>query len=256
MKKINQLIKHTKNFAKRLPPYLLIHLIAWRHYWGGEPEIRILKSLVDPNKNSVDIGANNGVYTYFLSRLSRHVFVYEPNPKLVNFLEELAFTNISIYPVAVSDAKGTAILSIPKGENSDVDKLGSLRKMDIHSNEVSTFEVPVVRLDDENISNIGFMKIDVEGYEEFVISGAADILVNQKPNLLIEIEQRHIDKDIHKIFSKVLSLGYEGYFLLNRKLVPLDLFSVEEHQQIANLTGLAALGTKYICNFIFKPKYT
>ncbi|MEA5502649.1 FkbM family methyltransferase [Halotia wernerae UHCC 0503] len=229
-----------------------------KSYWSGEPELRILKSLVNPNKNSIDVGANNGVYTYFLSRLSSHVFAYEPNPNLAQFLEKLAFQNVTIFPVAVSDVGGTATLSVPTDNESEIyqlggkDKLGSLKG--ISGYKIKTFEVPVVRLDDQNHHDIGFIKIDVEGYEEFVISGASEILSKQKPNLLVEIEQRHINKNISEIFSKIIALGYEGYFLLNRNLIPLDSFSTEKYQKLENLTAPSSLGVKYVCNFIFKPK--
>jgi len=59
--------------ARVLPAWLLIRLAALVHYFAGERELRLLRALVDPTKNSIDTGANKGIYTFFLGRISRHV---------------------------------------------------------------------------------------------------------------------------------------------------------------------------------------
>jgi hypothetical protein len=98
-----------------LPPPLTMRLIAHTNYKSGEPELKLLKDLVNPQKNSIDIGANKGSYTYFLRQLSQHVFAYEPNPELAKFLDRaiVGKSNISVYQIALSDRTGVAQLSIP-----------------------------------------------------------------------------------------------------------------------------------------------
>ena len=245
-----------KNFFRSvLPPAITIRLMAFMHYQIGEPEIRILKSLVVPEKDSIDIGANKGIYSYFLAGLSHHVFAYEPNLELKEFLSKSVCSNVSLFPIALSNKKGKATLSIPIVNNFVADQLGTLKEQ-APVEEVRTFEVLTKRLDDQGHTNVGFVKIDVEGHEESVIEGATELLKTQRPNLLIEIEQRHIDKDISEIFSKILALGYEGFFLLNGKLKTLDEFSQKKYQNRSNYVGLSSLGNTYVCNFIFKPKVT
>lgn len=249
---IVMLIKNT--LRRVLPPSIAIHLIATSNYRSGEPELKILKDLVDPDKNSIDIGANKGVYTYFLSQLSRHVFAYEPNPELVKFLVKAVGSKISVYSIALSNEEGTATLSVPIVDTFEYDQLGSLKQQDTRE-KIKAFTVPLKRLDDQEHTNVGFVKIDVEGHEEAVLEGAYNLLVTQRPNLLIEIEQKHHpNKDISEIFAQILDLGYEGFFLLDSKLQSLDKFNKVKHQNINNYEGLSSLGKTYICNFIFKPK--
>lgn len=237
-----------------LPPSLTIRLIATTNYRSGEPELKLLKDLVNPAKNSIDIGANKGVYTYFLAQLSPQVFAYEPNPELAKFLTKASPVNVTVYPIALSNEAGTATLSIPIRDTFEYDQLGSLKQQEVAEN-MKTFAVPLKRLDDQGHTNIGFIKIDVEGHEEAVIHGAIELIQQQRPILMIEIEQKHHpDQDISDIFSKVLSLGYEGFFLLNGTLKSLHEFSKEKHQDTTQYQGLASLGKDYICNFIFKPK--
>jgi FkbM family methyltransferase len=245
-----------KEIVRRvLPPSFTIRLIATTNYKSGEPELKLLKDLVDPQKNSIDIGANKGVYTYFLSQLSQQVFAYEPNPELARFLDKASRSNVSVYSIALSDGEGTATLAVPIVDTFEYDQLGSLKQQDMASDKMKTFTVPLKRLDDQGHTNVGFVKIDVEGHEEAVIDGAMDLLTQQRPTLMIEIEQKHhTDKDIFEIFSKILALGYEGFFLLNGTLKSLNEFSKEKHQDINNYEGLSSLGKTYICNFIFKPR--
>lgn len=245
----------TKELVRKLlPASVVIRMMATMHYRNGEPELKILKSLVDPNKNSIDVGANKGVYTYFLSRFSRHVFAYEPNPELAKFLAKSVSSNVSLYAIALSNTEGEAILSVPLVDNFLYDQLGTLEEKATPTGG-RTYEVPLKRLDEQGHTDVGFVKIDVEGHEESVIDGALNLLTKQRPNLMIEIEQKHHpNKDISELFSKVLALGYEGFFLFNGELRSLDEFSKQEHQDTRNYDGLSSLGKTYICNFIFKPR--
>jgi FkbM family methyltransferase len=244
-----------KNTIRRLlPPSITIRLIADTNYKSGEPELRLLDDLVDPQRNSIDIGANKGSYTYFLSKLSQRVFAYEPNPELAKFLSKaFAKSNVSIYPVAISDRAGMAQLAIPIVDTFAYDQLGSLQLQNSSEN-LQTFDVPLQRLDDCGHTNIGFIKIDVEGHEETVIDGAIETIANQRPVLIVEIEQKHhVDKDITEIFSKILALGYDGFFWFKGELRNLSEFSKDKYQDLNNYQGLESLGQTYVCNFIFKP---
>jgi FkbM family methyltransferase len=244
-----------KNTIRRLlPPSVTIRLIADTNYKSGEPELKLLDDLVDPRKNSIDIGANKGSYTYFLSKLSQQVFAYEPNPELAKFLSKaFAKSNVSIYPVAISDRAGMAQLAIPIVDTFAYDQLGSLQLQNSSEN-LQTFDVPLQRLDDCGHTNVGFIKIDVEGHEETVIDGAIDLITQQRPVIIVEIEQKHHpDKDITEIFSKITDLGYDGFFWFKGELRNLSEFSKDKYQDINNYQGLESLGQTYVCNFIFKP---
>jgi hypothetical protein len=95
MRRIKKLVKQV------LPAHATIHLIGLRNYLVGEAEIRALKYLVDPHRDSIDIGCDRGAYAYFLSRLSRKVWCFEPLPASAAFLRA-AFanaSNVAVYPI-------------------------------------------------------------------------------------------------------------------------------------------------------------
>ena len=98
---------------------------------------------------------------------------------------------------------------------------------------------------------VSFIKCDVEGHELEVLKGAIDILKTDRPNLLVEIEQRHLFEPIDTVFRFFESQSYKGYFLdKNGNLNDLKSFNVNIHQQYP---PPEALEHQYIYNFIFLP---
>jgi len=90
---------------------------------------------------------------------------------------------------------------------------------------------------------VGFIKIDVEGYEEFVIRGAMALLQRDRPNLMIEIEERHNGGGYNRIGNLLGSLGYEAFYLKNDNLTRL--------RADANIRPLQSGSDPYVNNFFF-----
>jgi FkbM family methyltransferase len=234
---------------RTLSPKQIIRLSALKNYWTGEPEIRILRTLVTPGKCAIDIGANRGVYTYFLSRLCAHVFAYEPNPMCVGLLVRTFGPNVTVRQTALSDEHGTAVLHIPLFQGNSWDGWGSLAKNFPGADSVREVVVDTRCLDEEGITNVGFIKIDVEGHERAVLAGAREVIRQNRPNLLIEIEERHCADGIDKVFRFVEDMGYRGAFLRRGQLVGLEEFDVRMNQGTPEEAGHAG----YINNFVFRP---
>ena len=68
--------------------------------------------------------------------------------------------------------------------------------------------------------------------------------------MIVEIEQRHLKKEIEEVFQSILKLNYDGFFLQNGNLTPLNKFNYNLHQKLYlnNVTS-----KQYINNFIFLP---
>ena len=65
---------------------------------------------------------------------------------------------------------------------------GSLRADLVSKQEHLEVRVAACRLDDEPVGDVGFLKIDVEGFERAVIEGALETIRRCKPVMLVEIE--------------------------------------------------------------------
>ncbi|MFQ5958887.1 MAG: FkbM family methyltransferase [Alphaproteobacteria bacterium] len=227
-----------------VPPALYYRFRAHRELRRGERELGLLPYLLDRRRNSVDVGANKGVYTYWLQRYSRHVHAYEPNPKMFRLLEAGAGGNVTVLPVALSNANGRARLRVPQTAKGYSNQGASLN----HEKVGATYgevEVETRRLDDEGLCDVGFIKIDVEGHEFAVLEGARETIARDRPTLLIEIEETHNKMPIEDSLARVADLGYDGFALIGGSLKSLAFFDAEAHHRAP------ARREDYVFNFLF-----
>jgi hypothetical protein len=127
---------------------------------------------------------------------------------------------------------------------------------DEYGSAVETIEVPVKRLDDLRLDNIGCIKIDVEGHELAVLKGATDTIARNRPALLVEAEERHHPNAVAEITGLLTGLGYSGYFVDGGAQRPIEEFDAVRHQDPANIggwkDGWSTQGT-YVNNFVYVP---
>jgi FkbM family methyltransferase len=246
----------TPSSIRALGPWLKHQLIPGRLYIRyragveqrrGEREIRLLPFLIDPKRESIDVGANKGVYTHVMANLARHVHAFEPNPKMCRLLRKTAARNVTTYEIALSNQPGTATLRIPYGSKGHSNQGASLSTAKVARN-FTPLTVETRRIDDYRFDDVGFIKIDVEGFEDEVIAGAAETIARCRPTLLVEIEEKHTKIPIERSLERVLGLGYSGLFLLDGTLRELGAFDPEEHHRRAQKS--------YVFNFIFLPSGT
>jgi FkbM family methyltransferase len=160
-----------------------------RHiYRLGAHEPRIARYLIDhvrlgPEDIALDIGANIGWYSVLLNRLSvpgARIFAFEPDPESYRLLgKNLAAngaTRVTALNVALGDSPGFAELHRYRDSNNGRHTLLA------GNTSGGIARVPVNTLKDvwesQHLGSapIRFLKIDVEGFEYFVLRGAGDLL--------------------------------------------------------------------------------
>jgi FkbM family methyltransferase len=218
-----------------------------------ERELRALSIIVPQGGTAIDIGANVGLWTYALSKYFNRVEAFEPQPGLNNYLRRSNLKKVTVYPVALSSEKCEMMLNIPSHHGLSIRGMATFGKVEGPCDSVN---VSVNRLDDYDFHGISFMKIDVEGHESQVLQGGRKTIEREKPVMVIEIEQRHLDIPMTAVIQNILDMGYAGLFLNEGKLCPISEFDCDEYQK-AYLQGkssrYAQLPKKYGNNFIFKP---
>ena len=231
--------------AARVAPRLL-----WKYRvrkWGvasEEPEIALLPSLCQRSKLSIDIGASLGTYTMHMLCYSKGCWAFEVRPQQAAALRVLfEGSPVTVEAVGASSCNGVAELRMA------TDDLG---RSTVHTENtldavgaVETLRVALRTLDSYNLSNVGFIKIDVEGHELDVLRGAEATLRRNRPNLLIEIENRHATDALRRVMTHLRDQGYDGWFLLDGTLQPMTAFIPAIHQRVG--------AVPYINNFIFRP---
>jgi len=171
----------------------------------------------DAKKNVViDIGANIGNHSVYLGEfVAGRLISVEANPKVLPILRsnlERNIDNYVIYDCALGATKGKGIVSMPEGSSNNI----GMAMVEFVDDGAQTDEaVPVRTLDkivDEFKANnpgefkISAIKIDVEGSEVAVLSGASSTLGNYHPDLFIEAADKAFRKEIEDV---ILPYGYK-----------------------------------------------
>jgi len=168
--------------------------------------------LTDAGDVAVDVGANIGYMTMALALSAGpegRVCCFEPNPDLIPILRmnvanwsSLQLAPIQIKTIALSDRNGEGVLGFPD------DYAGN---KGLASLELKNAGVPVSvrRLDAlEEAGNIGIMKIDVEGHEAAVLSGAEKLLSRKLVRDILFEEHEPYPAPSHKL---LLEHGYHTF---------------------------------------------
>jgi FkbM family methyltransferase len=226
-----------------------------------EPEMEYILKLVKKRSNAIDIGANVGIYTKFLSKYFQNIYAFEPIERAYKYIKRKKLDNVYLYPYALSNKNDTIELTtpikmgVPRYGNSTLEK-------NIASNfeNYSTQKIKTKKLDDFNIQDINLIKIDVEGHELEVIEGARDTIHRTKPVLLIEIDLYHLkNKDsFDYTLNYIQSFGYNAHFLYNNRLFPIQEYNIDRHHNNyinkKNKFKSKQTAKDYINNFFFLPK--
>jgi FkbM family methyltransferase len=223
-------------------------------------DVQLAVSLCDPNRISLDVGADVGEFTVAMLAASRAVIAFEPRPAQARDLASMfdaVGAAVRVEAVALSDKPGVTAMRVVESEpgRSTIDTGNVLSDAD--GSGVQSIDVPVKRLDDLDLDDVGMIKIDVEGHELAVIHGAADTLARNRPAVLVEAEERHHPNAVAEVTDFLTGLGYAGYFYLGDARRPVAEFDPAQHQNPANIggreDGWAARGV-YVNNFVFVPK--
>lgn len=214
-----------------------------------ESELHLLPFLVDPQRTSVDVGANRGSYTYFLAELSKQVFAYEPNPAMFEYLQGVAAENVTVLRAALSDTTGSAEFTVPRRQTGCHNTRGSIETAQF-DDDVVTFSIDIRRLDDEaDVGNLGFLKIDAEGHEMSVLRGGAETIRTHQPVMLIEIATNLSPIPVDDAVREIEQLGYETFCVINGRLVHNSLVMSGTSQ--SNGRPISAAERE---NFLFLPR--
>ena len=97
-----------------IPSKLYIKRLVLKEWIRGRKDIKILKYLTNKEKNSIDVGAYKGVYTFLIAKYSKKVYAFEPNPKSFNILKKSVSKNVEVFSYGISKKSGINFLKIPK----------------------------------------------------------------------------------------------------------------------------------------------
>jgi FkbM family methyltransferase len=153
--------------------------------WDMDSEIAVATSLITSRTPVLlDVGANWGLWSTGMLRnfpACSKLLMVEPQAKCLESLEKLDFAQKSIFPCAVSDRAGTMdFYGTSDAEPWEAASFFERTETYFSSVPQKKFSVVVRTLDeiiDEcQVSQIDFMKLDIEGAELFALKGVENNL--------------------------------------------------------------------------------
>lgn len=147
----------------------------------------VFRDLLKTSRCFLDVGANFGVYTLVGCSINPNlqVIAIEPVPAISAALRENVRCNVFENRVTVMQAAASKEEGWLPFHESDEPTMGSLNVEGYQGHSGKLIQVRVVTLDSLNIKP-DLIKIDVEGFEDTVLEGAAELLSTCRPRIILE----------------------------------------------------------------------
>ena len=179
-------------------------------------EIEFITNFLEENNTVFDIGANIGLWSFFLSqsKLDLNIVSFEPNPNVVKNLEKntKSIKNIMVEQNGVGNKNTMAEFYLHPSHG---------RSSFAYTNEYSgcnVISVPITTIDSyvkEKTSFPDFIKVDVEGLEPEVWEGMQSLIPDHKPKVMVfELVERHLLPRGHSVkglTKKIVDAGYKCF---------------------------------------------
>lgn len=201
------------------------------------PELFFLKTLIKQGHTCLDIGANLGYYSTFLSKhvgATGKVYAVEPIPLFAKIWKDntkLSFkNNLILFPYALGSENKTVTMSIPFVDGVLHHGMTKVNESGSTNNETAqTFEVEMKNADElfSVIEKLDFIKIDIEGYEQYVIPAMENTIRKFTPVIQAELGG---DENRKNVISFLATCGYTPHVLNNEKLIVATDKDIKEHQ--------------------------
>jgi FkbM family methyltransferase len=162
------------------------------------------KQFCSPDKIMLDIGAHTGTYALSLASKSKHVYAFEPQKMtyyaLCGGVALSNLTNVTCMNIGLGSPEqiGTNTLKVISHD-------GGGSSIHATSNILREETIQIDMLDNLHLTDIGFIKMDVEGEELKVLEGMVNTIKSSKPEMLIEV---HYGITINDVIN-ILPIDYE-----------------------------------------------
>ena len=184
-----------------------------------------LSLLKDGKGDVLDIGANIGIMTVHLAKHlpNQQVHAFEPIPEnssvLTKIVQDFALPNVVIHTYALGETNGELEMVLPLDGKTKMQGLSHVKHESITEwNEGHSYTVGVKRLDDITFQQtIQGIKIDVENFEYFVLSGGKMLIQEHQPCIYAELWDNDNRKQCEALLA---SLGYTQHVVKKHTIMP------------------------------------
>jgi len=195
-------------------------------YWKGPDSFEytpIFKELIPSCNVFIDIGANTGYYSLLAASINHSIKVYafEPAQGPLHYLKINTQLNnlgkqISVYPLALSKESGEVKFYEVRNKKysylpHNLGGVGSLKE----DSSKAAYTVKTETLDhfilEKSIARVDLIKIDTEGTENLILTGAEETLFKFHPIVICETLFNKIEDKLEAIMKR------HGYLFFNHE---------------------------------------
>ncbi|WP_394984855.1 FkbM family methyltransferase, partial [uncultured Helicobacter sp.] len=177
--------------------------VLWHEHSLDELESSTLAKM--KHKDIIDVGACVGDSALVFQKYTdKHIYAFEPTNENYTFLLQTIQLNNATRIIPINKALGA---NASKGQISVYGGSSSL----IFDNHTTSHDVEIITLDSfvrERNIQVGFIKVDIEGFEQEFLKGAKQTITEQKPAMLISIYHQASDFFEIKPMIESWNLGY------------------------------------------------
>lgn len=178
--------------------------------WGefAESENILMARYLSPGDVALDVGANVGTTVLPMARRvghEGHVIAFEPHPLVAHCLATMLIlnniTNTRVLTAAAGAAMGAGFM--------DFDSQAQVANHGAAKIAAAGTMVPILTLDVLGLRRCALIKIDVEGYELFVLQGAKTLIETCAPVIYFEAKEGEGTKNC---IALLMAQGYRLYW--------------------------------------------
>lgn len=223
-------------------PRLFSAIITHIEFINERYELEVFRRFVKPGMVVLDIGANVGLYTAEASHLvgnKGHVIAFEPDKfnfdMLKGCIKNGNYRNVILENMALSNKKGLQKLFIDSVNPGN----HSFGKKNLYKGHHSIL-VPTISLDEylssKRIKRVDIIKIDVQGAEALVFSGALDLLRHQYVTIMMEywpVGIKNVGQNPEQLLRLLSDCGYKFKVIEknNKTVYPISLSNLVEYSR-------------------------
>jgi len=134
---------------------------------------------ITKTRNAIDVGCRDGEYTRYLHKDYEHVYCFDYRRRKL-FHKNVDLSKVTHFKCGLADEH--TIEKVSGGGSMTTGKIPKDR----------WYEEQLYTLDEFNIPNVDYIKIDVDGFEKRVLKGAEKTIKTYSPLLVFEAENNDI----------------------------------------------------------------
>ncbi|HKA42724.1 MAG TPA: FkbM family methyltransferase [Burkholderiales bacterium] len=155
------------------------HIELYLQAYGGEYQGEHRRASLNACRRrrvALDIGAHVGLWSRELAEAFEEVLAFEPIAAFRQcFIRNVTAQNVTLYPFALGSAPGKAKMAVAADNSGES-----------YITEAGQEGVDIRPLDELELNDVDYVKIDVEGFELFVLQGARETLMRCRPVITLE----------------------------------------------------------------------